>query len=191
MDSTAASTWAHHVFSRARLGDARRTRRLTAIAAAVLQRPGGTVTGSIRSGAEQEGTFRFLESSKFESQAVADAVFEAAAIDCAASKHVYVAVDQTDLTFIDRKGVRGLGPHYNRKNKFVRGAQVMNALALDEAGTPVGLLHQQWWLRPEKSVSVPKNDRRDPKDRESWNWVRVMDACTDRLKANAPGTVPW
>ena len=115
--------------------------------------PGGTVTSTMVTSAEKEGAFRLLESRTIETGAVAEAVFEATAIACRESPVVYVVLDQTDLNYVDRKGVRGLGPHYDRKNPRVRGMQVMNALALDEVGVPLGVLDQTWWLRPERAVT--------------------------------------
>lgn len=153
--------------------------------------PGGTVTSTMGTGAEREGAFRFLESRSVDTDAVAVAVFEAAAVACRDSSFVYVALDQTDLNYVDRKGIRGLGPHYARKNPLVRGAQVMNALALDEAGVPLGVLDQTWWLRPEEAIQLPKRDPRPPEERESWKWIESTDACLARINKDAPGTKPW
>jgi hypothetical protein len=69
--------------------------------------------------------------------------------------------------------------------------QVMNALALDAEGVPVGLLDQQWWLRPEEKTPWGKKDPRRPEERKSWEWVRCFDASIERLKQLAPECTPW
>lgn len=193
MQANDAEHWAHATFSKADLGDPRRVRRLLKMATAVAKTPGGTVTGTMATAAEAEGAFRFLESSHVSTEAVGRSVFEAAAVRCADSRHVFVAVDQTSLSFVDRKCVRGLGPMGNRCSSVLRGVQVMNSLALDEHGTPVGLLDQQWWSRPEERTPCDKDERdpRPPQQRESWKWVDAFHACTQRLAQFAPQTRPW
>lgn len=191
MDQTTASTWAHETFSRARLGDPRRTRRLVSIAAAVAQHPSGTVTGTGQKSAGTEGTFRFLESEHVSTAEVANAVFESTALAARNEKRILVPVDQTDLTFVDRQRCRGLGPNPSRLNGKLRSVQVMNALALDLDGVPIGILDQQWWNRPEKKTPSGKNDPRAPDERESWEWIRCMEAASERLRNIAPNARPW
>lgn len=192
MNVLQADEWAVETFSRAPLGDPRRVSRLVAMAAAVAKSPGGTVTGSMATSAEKEGAFRFLESTKIDTDAVAEAVFETTALKSHDFGFVFVAVDQTDLTFTDRGGERGLGPVTDRSSETLRGMQVMNAMALDPAGTPIGMLDQQFWCRPEKKVTPKRGkDRRPPEARESWQWVISCNACVQRLARCAPETRPW
>jgi hypothetical protein len=194
MESTCVEEWAHQTFAAAALGDPRRTKRLVAIAAAVASRPGGTVTRTIRGSASKEGAFRFLESRKVRDDAIATALFESTGVRCT-SRTTYVAVDQTDLSFVDRKRVRGLGPVCYRNSSERRALHAMNALALDQAGTVVGLLHQQLWLRPEEATPGkrkyrrnPQQDRRPAEQRESWQWVRCLRAAKGRIPES---TRPW
>ena len=193
MEILPAHEWAHQTFAAADLGDPRRVRRLVAIAAAVASRPSGTVTGAIRGVASKEGAFRFLESPKVRDDAVAAAVFESTAVRCP-SRTTYVVVDQTDLSFVDRKQVRGLGPVCYRNSPERRALHVMNALALDNEGTVVGLLDQQVWLRPEEPTPGKRRsgrsstDRRPAEQRESWQWVRSLRAARGRLSSSVQ---PW
>ena len=194
METLQAEEWAHQTFAGAALGDPRRTRRLVAMAAAVAATPSGTVTGAIDGIASKEGAFRFLESTKIHDHAVAAAVFESTAVHCS-SRTTYVTVDQTDLSFVDRKQIRGLGPVCYRNSSERRALHVMSALALDEGGTVVGLLDQQMWLRPEESTpgkrkyrKKAKKDRRPADQRESWEWVRCFRAAMQRMPS---ATRPW
>jgi hypothetical protein len=191
MAELAAERWALHTFGRARLGDPRRVRRLVEIAAAVVRQPGGTVTATQRTAAAREGAFRFLESKRVDTKQVGEAVHETAALDCVPFARVFVVLDQTDLTFVDRRGVRGLGPVLMRNCDALRSAHVMNALALGPDGVPVGVLDQQWWIRPEERTPWRNGDLRPPQERESWSWVRSIEAVEDRLSRVAPQTVPW
>jgi hypothetical protein len=191
MDQTTASAWAHETFSRARLGDPRRTCRLIRIAAAAAQHPAGTVTGTKQNSAGTEGTFRFLESEHVSTVEVAGAVFESTASAARTRNRIFVPVDQTDLSFVDRKRCRGLGPNHSRHKNKLRGVQVTNALALDCDGVPLGILDQQWWNRPEEKTPSGKNDPRAREEREYWAWIRCMEAATEQLRPVAPHTRPW
>lgn len=161
------------------------------MAAAVARRPGGTVTATQPTAAAKEGAFRFLESQRVETGRVAEAVYETAALDCARHELAFVSVDQTDLTFIDRKGVRGLGPSHTRECRSLCSINFMNSLALDRDGVPIGVIDQQWWLRSEERKLWGKGDRRPPQGRESWQWVRAIEAVHNRLSKIAPSTRPW
>jgi hypothetical protein len=183
--------WARSTFGRAELGDARLVKRLVRMAGAAAQQPRGTVTATMRNSAEAEGAFRFLESKRVDSDCLIAACGNATAASCCDSRVVFVAVDQTELAFVDRKRVRGLGPNQNRLSSTLRSTHVMTALALDEQGVPLGVLDQQWWTRAEEKVCVPKKDTRPAEDRETWYWVRSMRAATRRLAEQAPDTRPW
>ena len=194
MDTLRAEEWAHQIFAGAALGDPRRVRRLVAVAAAAAARPSGTVTGAISDIAAKEGAFRFLESDRISNEAIRVALFDSTAVRCS-SQTTYVAVDQTDLSFVDRKQVRGLGPVCFRNSAERRALHVMSALALDEGGTVVGLLDQQMWLRPEEPTPGKRKyrrnaqaDRRPAEQRESWQWVLTLRAAMGRLR---PDTRPW
>jgi len=156
MEALRADDWARETFSRARLGDPRRVKRLVAMAAAVANSPAGTVTATMGTVAAKEGAFRFLESDQVETDAVSAAVFDTTALACGEHGLMFVAIDQSALSFADRQGIRGLGPVTDHASTVLRGMQVMSALAVDETGTPVGLLDQQVWLRPEKKVTTKK-----------------------------------
>lgn len=183
--------WAEETFGRVRLGDERLSNRLVKIATAVAAQPGGTVTSTMPTSAEKEGAFRFLENQRVDACAVGDAVYEATAINCASERRVFVAVDQTDLTFVDRKQLRGLGPDSTRMCPTLSSTQVMNSLALDETGVAIGLLDQQWWLRPQERAPHWKQDKRPAEERESWNWIRATEASSRQLHRAAPGCQPW
>ena len=190
----AASRWAEEIFGRTSLGDPRRARRLVAMAASVARAPGGTVTSTMRSAAEKEGAFRFLESTKNSPDAIAEAMCESAALACAGEHLVFVAVDQTEVYYGNREAVRGEGRYYERGNRKHRGAQLMNALAVDERGVPIGLVDQRWWLRSRRELPYKhsrKDDPRPPEQRESWRWVECIEESARRLREQSPRTDPW
>lgn len=150
------------------------------------RQPGPTITKTQLTSADKEGAFRFLENHQVESSAVALAAFQHTSLRCGEEGRVYVAIDQTVLQFVDRNNVRGLGPAHNRISKFHRSMQCMNALALDASGTPLGLLAQEFWNRPEEKTPYGKGDPRPSEERESWRWVEALRHARQQLSDHAP-----
>jgi Transposase DNA-binding/Transposase Tn5 dimerisation domain len=184
-------SWARETFGSARLPDARLARRALEIVAAVARRPGGTITRVFSRASQREAAFRFVENPRVDCDALTDSMGRAAALRCHEQARVWVAVDQADLTFVDRKQIRGLGPVNNRNSESLSGLQVMSSLVLDDRGVPLGLLDQQWWLRSEEASPRPGKDRRPPEARESWKWVESMRANAARIRDVAPDVTPW
>ena len=183
-------TWAMETFGRASLGDGRRTARAVAIAASVARRPAGTITGVMKTSAEKEAAYRFVENERVDPQALVTAISETTALDCIDEEFVFVAVDQTDLTFMDRKGVRGLGPDGSGNAGCLRATQVMSALAMNHRGTPIGLMDLCYWLRPEEKCPTWKKDKRPKEERESWRWVETARAVRQSAALARP-TRSW
>jgi len=161
------------------------------MAATASAYPAGTVTSVMRTSAQKEGAFRLLESKRVKSEEITNAMASSAATACGENRLVFVAVDQTDLTFVDHRNVRGLGPDNARMSKTKRATQVMNALALDSRGVPIGLVDQQWWLRPEEKAPTWKQDKRPAQERESYSWVRTLDACDERIVQHGRDCRAW
>jgi len=186
--------WAEETFGEAELGDSRRVARLVSVAAAVAERPAGTVPQVFRASSEREGAFRLLENDAVSPEAIKRASFDASSRACRELSRIYVPVDGSSLTLTDRALRRELGRVGNTRVKS-RGLQVMSALAVDEQGAAIGLLDQRWWARDMKPKSRRGNDRKCFGKRylktETHHWLQVLSNCDDRLHENAPNSRPW
>lgn len=194
MDTT--REWAEEVFGGACLPDRRLVARLVSIAAAGAARPAGTVTRVMPTTAQREGAFRFLETKRLNASAIADAMFQSTARNCE-SPITYVAMDQTSLTFTDTESAKGLGPNGPRTCRTQRSIQCLGAYALDSRGVPIGLVDQQFWLRPEERTSRydQERDRWVPalprSERESKYWPRCLLAAQRRFELSGVETTAW
>ena len=183
--------WAVDEFSGAALGDARRSRRLVALAAAFARRPRGRVTQVFDELASREGAFRFLENESVSAEAIASASHAATARRCANDARILVAVDQATLTLTDRLGKPGFGRTGPSAGSTTTGGfQVMTALVVRCDRTVEGVLGQQWWSRQEKAPPT-KQDRRPNSQRESSLWKRTIEQAETTLAANTPNTRAW
>jgi hypothetical protein len=132
---TEPATWAQEQFGSIDLGDARRTVRLVRIATSAAQSPAGTVTGVFTDDAERQGAYDFLESEHIAADALERGAGEAVAARWAQEKRLFVAVDGSSLTFVDRTGERGLGAVGTYTAGAV-GLKVISALVLQGHARP-------------------------------------------------------
>jgi hypothetical protein len=172
--TTEASRWAIGEFSGARLGDARRTKRLVKLAAQVAESPAGRVSEAVVGVAEREGAYRLLEHDEVRAEALCRSASMASAERARAENFVFVPVDQTSLNLPDRMGVRGVGSIGDRKSKAT-GLQVMNAIAVARDGTPVGLFGQKYWVRPVGPSIKGSRRKRKLAQKETRFWLEAME----------------
>ena len=181
--------WADQTFGDAVLGDARRTRRLVEVAAGVCERPAGRLTRVYSAGAKREGAFRLIENACVDPMAVAKASHRATARRCASSAVVYVAVDSTCLSIVDRQHKK-FGP-VSPNNKIHRGIYAMSALAVDMDGATLGTTALEYWVRSEERCPRWKDDQRPAEERESSLWQRAISSSLQVLQQHASGCTPW
>lgn len=188
--------WAIEEFGGANLGDARRRRRLVALAARAAERPAGRVTDVMSTLAEREGAYRLLENEAIVRDDMAASANAAAARRCASRADVIVALDGSSLSLKDPSRRRGLGP-VGTRSAGALGVLVMSALAINPEGTPLGILDQRYWTRsllpPKKATRRrgSKHDKRPRERRESFIWVEAMRRVGQVLSVSAPTTEPW
>jgi hypothetical protein len=91
---------------------------------------------------------------------------------------------------VDRQGKKKLGRTQHRDSTR-QGLKVMNALAMDETGAPLGLLGQRWWRRADEYSPPWHRDSRPAHERESILWELVLDECIAGLSQHASDVRPW
>lgn len=184
-------SWARQEFGAAQLGDPRRTERAVALAARVVERPGGTVTGVVRGEAAREGAFRFLRNAQVSVAALGRSSHDATLRRCASERVVFVAVDQCSLGLTDRLGKKDFGPVGTKAEAQTRGIQAMTALAIGESGRVLGVCGQRWWRRRDEKSPRFGQDRRPMRERESSLWADVIDDVEDRVLKTRSSVKPW
>jgi hypothetical protein len=182
----ADSNWAEEEFGHATLPDDRLRRRLVRMGAAVARRPGGKVLDVFRSSAERQGAYDFLENGRVGGDGVLRAVVQATARRAEGEPFVFVAVDGTSLSLIDRKREKNFGA-VGATSIGARGLKVINAYAVSPVGVPIGLCSQRWWARPSRTRRQD-HQKRKLREKETQHWV---DAINDSVDALASSARPW
>jgi hypothetical protein len=170
------------------LGDARRNAVVRKLLTAAEKSPAGTVTGIVKTSAERQAAYKFLESEHTSYVPLARAFAVATARRASTYEHVFVAVDGSSLSLADHAGTK-FGA-VGATEGGGRGMKVITAYAVAPDGVPLGILNQQWWAR----VPRRKGDRakcRKFSERETRHWCDALEASKQVLAATAPQTTPW
>jgi hypothetical protein len=181
--------WARQEFGSADLGDERRTRRLVSMAAQAARSPAGRVLQVFDTSAERQGAYDLLGNEACSARAITRGMGNVTARRAAELPTVFVSIDGSSLSLVDRTGRKGFGG-VGSTNKGGRGLKVVTAYAINSHGTPVGVLDQQWWSR---RPCRKRHDchSRSVADKETKHWLASIDASLDRLNAHAPDTRAW
>jgi len=185
--------WAQLEFSNAELGDARRTRRLVEVAAALTQTPSGTLPQALPGWAELKAAYRLFSNSQVTYQAIITPHLERTRQSCTEPGEYLWVEDTTLLDYTSHRALRGVG---RIGNDGGLGMLLHSTLALrveawqmDQSPdvSVVGLLDQHCWTRqgpPRKG----RETRRQllQRKRESQRWAQVVSELPER-----PRTATW
>jgi hypothetical protein len=184
-----ALEWAEEEFGRAQLGNALRTRRAVDLACAAAGRPGGRLTRVLDEGGRRDGAYKFLRNSQVHPMRLAEASWRACARRASVLQIAVVPLDGTSLTFPDKLGLRKAGSVGRRKSGG-RGYEVMSGLGFTLEGTSLGVAGQSYWSRPLTPASRPRAAR-PLKQKETWQWLKVLRRVDAIFAQEAPNTRPW
>jgi transposase-like protein/transposase Tn5 family protein len=185
-----AEQWSEEEFGSAGLKDTRRVRRLTAVAAQALRTPAGQVTVVFSEEASREGAFRLMGNEDVDPREIGRASHRACARRSAGQAFVFVPVDESSLNITDKKCSKGLG-HVGARFVGARGLQVITAMAISVDGVPLGLCGQRYWARAKRSKGRRKHDLRKTEDKETQNWLTVMEEVRAVYEKDGGQTKPW
>lgn len=175
--------WAERQFAHVDLGHAWRDRRLRRMAAAACARPSGKVAAVFDDDREQQAAYDFVESEQVDVREIVAGVAMATAERSAEQSFVFVAVDGTSISVVDEQGEHDFG-RIGSDKKGARGLKVIDALAVDPKGVPVGLLGLTWWARSE-TRSPPRDSAeravRPLEAKETRYWVQTAQAAAAAL----------
>src|SRR6476619_7049755 len=165
--------------AKAKLGDPRRSARVSRIVDAVSSAPEKSFP-SLLDASELEGLYRFVGNENFESAAVLEPHIVATVERCVKARSVVIAHDTTEFNF--GKGKReGLGRlTYGECQGFF--GHFALALRADGSRQPLGVLGFEPMFRTERRKKLKSRsvEARDPNN-ERLRWRRVVKQVAQRL----------
>lgn len=179
MDVIKARALAERHFGGARLGDARRGRRLVTAAADILRHPGGGLPQKAGGGwAETMGLYRLLAAPAVTHAAVLAPHRAAVLGRLAAHDGVVLLVhDATELNYSHVAALRGQLGHVGSGRGKARGLVAHHTLAVTPGGAVLGLVHQALHRRDRVDPRETKAAKRARPGRESRLWLAGCDAA--------------
>ena len=198
-DDSAEARWARSEFGDLDLGDSRRGELVVRLASGVAKAPGGRVSQVFKEAKTQQAAFDFLErkveTSEFDSVAMAmvGAVGSCTVKRLRGRARVLIVLDGSSVHVVNRGGKKPLGRLGPNKNAGY-GVKMINALAVDMTGATVGLVDQQYWLRPHEPertvargyIKKKSNRCRPVGEKETRYWIGAIKSCEKRFLEHAP-----
>lgn len=176
-------SWAADELRHADLGDARLNKRLIKIVENIVANPEASVPQASGTWAETKATYRFWDLKQVTPEAIRRAHTASTAERVKACSTVLVVQDTTNLDFTSHPATKGLG---YLDDVHLRGLKVHSALAVSGLGVPLGLVHQQVWIRdPEDLGKRPHRRKRELEEKESHRWLTALQATQEALPDGA------
>jgi hypothetical protein len=186
-DPVGHAEWAEEQLATASFGHKARVARAVLMLKGAAQRPAGRLTDVFTTPADLQAAYDFVEG-EVRPEAITRAFAEATVRALGKAKSCYVPFDGSSLTLTDYTGNKGFGAIGALEH--TRGIKVIDAIAVSEQGTPVGLLDLHWWARGHKAKSS-RFARRRAGQTETRHWLETIETVCARFADQAPHCTPW
>lgn len=178
--------WAELIFSRAQLGDPRRTNRLVKLAGDMASSAGKAVCQASEDPASIEGAYRFIRNDAISTDDIALAGYQYTD-DIVRQRPLVLALqDTTGLSYrhsvCDELGDVNSSNEKRNSNKG-RTLYAHSTLMFDAHNEqPIGLAYQHYWHRETTNTSKGhKLQLRDREEKESYKWQNNVEEIAERL----------
>lgn len=188
MQSDCERVWAWEEFGQLEVADRRLKPRTLQIARRAMERGGGRISDVFCNAAERQGAYDLLEGGRVSGEALMAAMAKACVDRSDGQETVFVPIDGSSIQVVDRGKRTDLGLVGTYTNN-ARGLQVVSALAITTAGTPLGLCAQTWWARPTTRRKRSQSTYRPIHERESRHVVQTIQEVLRCYSQSA--CTPW
>ena len=181
--------WVPTEFKDANIGDVRLNRRLISIIESFCLSPSTSIPDKSGSSAKTKATYRFLNNDKVSPENIL-APHQHATTKRVGQEQIILAIQDTStLNYTSHPETQGLG--HIGTGPASKGMLVHTTLTMTPERIPLGLLHQQTWVRPLEEYGKKRSrHNKDIQDKESQKWLNSLWA-TERLQKDAPETLMW
>ena len=101
---------------------------------------------------------------------------------CKEAKVVLAIQDTTDLEYTTHEATKGLG-YINQTHQ--QGIKVHSCIAVSGEGEPLGMLHQQSWIRKNRSGKKKERKKKRISEKESYRWLETVKKAEVGLEGKA------
>lgn len=171
--------WVIEELSQADFGDKRLTKRAMRLVSDLAARPEATVPQACADAAATKGAYRFWDHEHVTPEAIR-AAHRAKTVERVRQERTVLAIqDTTTLNLDSHEKTSGLGPI---DGHGTQGFHVHSVLAVSTQGVPLGLLHQQVWVRdPQQTGKKHKRKQVPIEEKESYRWLQSLTATQQAI----------
>jgi len=172
--------WATQIAAYATLPDQRLNTRWANVLACLAAKPSDSIPQASNQPSQAKATYRFLENDRIRPDVLLQSFVRGTVENARGLATVYVIHDSTSFNYSSLKQTTGLGLLNDLEQ--ARGIHLHTSLALRGDGIALGLLHQQYWVRPPGEKKPPARQR-PMEDRESYKWLEGVRATATAFTA--------
>ncbi|MDQ7049142.1 MAG: transposase DNA-binding-containing protein [Enterobacterales bacterium] len=162
--------WANNLFSSAKLGDKRRTKRLVKLSHLMASNTGSSIVKASGTQAAIEGSYRFIRNDAIEADDIATAGFSSLLSELKSSKNILALEDTSTLSY--RHNVtKELGFTGASKKCKAKGMLAHSVLMVDaQTEHTIGLAEQHRWCRKDEDFGTKhQRKQREYKTKKAIN----------------------
>jgi len=174
-------TWADVELRTADMGDARLSTRLALITADVARCPSSSIPKACRTWTRTQAAYRFFANPSVTPENILAAHLDSCRVRVQAEDVVLCVQDTTEINLTSHEATRDLGYLVGNGR---RGFAVHSTLALSTDGTPLGVVDQHNWSRPDAQKGKKAQRHRRPlAEKESQRWLDALAASEAAIPA--------
>jgi len=157
----------------ASFGDERLNKRFVKITEVLSENPSKSVPEACKTWGETKAIYRFWDNQKVTPEKILEPHI-ASTLERVKLESIVLAIqDTTDANYTKHSKTRGLG---YLDASYLQGIKIHTTLAVSARGVPLGILHQQQWIRQNEGIGKKHNrNKRPTKDKESQYWLESHD----------------
>lgn len=172
-------SWAEEELQHAQLGDKRLNKRLIRLVKDLSSQPSASVPQACGSWAATKAAYRFWKSDNVEADDIRKAHQERTVERLRGESMVLMIQDTTELDFTHHPSTKELG-HLDHPS--LRGLKVHSGLTVSTQGVPLGLIHQEVWVRDTEDIGKKhRRKKRETKEKESQRWLTALSKGQDAI----------
>lgn len=152
--------------------DKRLNDRFIRLTEQLSSKPTATIPSACGKWANTKAAYRFFDSAKVRPEIIRRAHIESTIERVIQHDCILAVQDTTNIDFSSHPATNGLG---FLDNIFARGFKMHSCLAITTEGIPLGLLHQDMWVRDYNHIGKKYlRDKLPTKNKESQRWITTV-----------------
>ena len=172
------NSWVEQEFRDIDLGDKRRNERFVTTLNLFISQPESTVPEASSNWYETKATYNFWKSDEIEENELIKPHYASTLERAKSYTEVLALHDTTNVAFAS--SATGLGYLDHGKGN---GVLLHNSLLISDSGLPLGIIHQDIWVRDRSQIGKRANrQNKDIEDKESYKWLKGIIKASEHLE---------